>query len=751
MVEKQLKNALLLLTFVFASAYRFILMTWQTFPPGSDIGLHESVVKTITSGQTNFLVNYYHMGGGISATNPGYHIFVAIIIAMTGMPDYLAHSVVACLFSTITVLCVFLVVSRVWSKKAAYVATFMAVFSAGDSAMLSWGGYPNIIALMLIPIVFYFFLQRSRFSKAAFFATTSLLVGSIFLTHIFSAFIFISITMLTLFFSVILSKKTKFSRYQVVSWLTPIVIGALLVLPYLYNIIPIYFSSGGTITGTSIETNQALLETRVISNSILILSIILGLSFFLISKYYKNNVITIPAILFTTWIIVPAIMTQGYIFGLYLDYERFLYFLFFPLIVCIALLIVSVAKIFPKYLGIFFNKIKMIKTNGINPVPTTTFRQVFASLLISGLLILVLFFTPLLTSPIEGFAEASYYQVMTPLKYDAIQWIKNSTENSVFVADAEYGWWLSGFAQRPTLSAINPQFLILAHELEPARVAKNLLSTDYFIDNGIIKINYYNSDNDTNSHELLARISGSYVLHPFFSIKDTNISVLYRNNGKPQHLSLNQLTITNIEVNNGSNWASFSTTRENELLHFSESLTIQADERFAKVSMDLQSKIEGIRFDWLYIPFISSGTPAKYQNSIVFADESIQARIPILFSENQLGNTVSIRENSDFYELIINNEGISSEHFEFSVGFQDQQPSESNQIKAMSEFSVNKPETGINSNQQLSYFDYKKAINTWNVSYVVVTDAKTFSRFANHQSFNLIYKNSEVAIFKEKT
>jgi hypothetical protein len=145
------------------------------------------------------------------------------------------------------------------------------------------------------------------------------------------------------------------------------------------------------------------------------------------------------------------------------------------------------------------------------------------------------------------------------------------------------------------------------------------------------------------------------------------------------------------------------------LIRFSESLTIQAGARFAKVSIDLQSKIELISFDWLSIPFIASGVPTIYQNSIVFADESIQACIPILFSENQLGNTVSMRENSDFYELVINNEGFSSVHFEFSVGFQEQQPSDSNDIKARNDFSVNTSETSINSNQQLSYFDYKKS------------------------------------------
>jgi hypothetical protein len=327
--------------------------------------------------------------------------------------------------------------------------------------------------------------------------------------------------------------------------------------------------------------------------------------------------------------------------------------------------------------------------------------------------------------------ESSYYQVMTPAKYDAIQWIKNNTpENAVFVADADYGWWLSGFAQRPTLAAVNSQFLILAHEIEPAKAAKNILTTDYFIDNGIIQINYV--DNGTNTVALSARLSGSYVLHPFFSIFGENISILFRINGEPMQLNLNQLTITHLEVTNGSNWASFVTTSENEQLQVTKTITIQEGSEFAKVSLDVQSKIENASFDWLNVPFISSGAPQSYPNSIVFTDQSIKSIIPLVFSINQSSNTVSLHENSDFYELVVDNQGGSSQHFEFSVGFQEQ-ASESNH--------------GF-SEQQVSCFDYKKAIAAWNISYVVISDLTMFTRFANHQSFNLVYKNQEIEIFK---
>ena len=51
------KHILLLLIFVFAFAYRMILMLWSSYPPGADIGLHNSVINSITqSGNTNFLM-----------------------------------------------------------------------------------------------------------------------------------------------------------------------------------------------------------------------------------------------------------------------------------------------------------------------------------------------------------------------------------------------------------------------------------------------------------------------------------------------------------------------------------------------------------------------------------------------------------------------------------------------------------------------------------------------------------------------
>jgi hypothetical protein len=725
LVEKQLKNVLLIIAFALAFVYRLILLTWQTFPSGSDIGLHESVIKTIMSGKTNFFVNYYHMGGGTSATNPGYHIFVAALITLTSLPDLSAQVIVAALFSAITILCVFLVVRKAWNARAGYIAAFLAAFSGGDLAMLSWGGYPNIIALMLIPTVFFLFMQKDRFSRLAFFGTTSLMISSMFLTHVFSSIIFVIITMATLVFCLFFYKRTGFTRNLAVSWIISLVLGILLISPYLYNVIPAYFGSESTVTGTSASASQALLETRAVATSILIISTVFGLAFFALSKIYKHKTITVPAVLFCTWLIAPAIMTQASLLGVYVDYQRFLYFLYLPLIASITLLALLIVKASKLASRLSFK----ISKAGLAKQPKMVRNAFF--ILFSVCLVLALFSTPLLSTPLEGFEETEYYRAMTPPKYDAINWIKSKTpENSVFVADSALGWWISGFAQRPTLSAANPQFLILAHEIEAAEAARNLLTTDYLIDNGLLQINYL--DNNTNNVALAGRIGNSFVLHPFFYFKNENMSILYRVNNQPHYMRLNELTTSNIEVKNGSNWASFTITYENKQFTVSEVITIQQGLKFAKINLNIQSKNGQASFDWLNIPFVANGAPTSYPKLVNFEDQSMQSNISLIFPENQLEGTVTFSgDNSDFYELNVNNGGVSSVNFEFSLGFQETASITQNTV-----------------NQEITSFDYKKTINAWNMSYVVVTDKAMLTRFLNHQTFSLVFKNEEVGIFK---
>ena len=116
------KHLLLLAIFAFAFGYRIFLLLWNTYPPGADIGFHAGVIHSITqSGNTNFLYNFYQMGGGVELEFPGFHIFASELIIMTGMQIYFAQAIIIALFSSLIVLAIFLVTKIVWNESAAFI------------------------------------------------------------------------------------------------------------------------------------------------------------------------------------------------------------------------------------------------------------------------------------------------------------------------------------------------------------------------------------------------------------------------------------------------------------------------------------------------------------------------------------------------------------------------------------------------------------------------------------------------------
>ena len=149
MVEKRSKNLVLIIIFAIAFIYRFSLVTMNTYPPGADIGLHESVIASITLEQAKLLLELLPDGRRLVATNPGLPHFCSVrdqhdLDCLT----IVAQGLVASFFSAFMVLCAFLIVKQIWNELAGFVVAVLITFSASDIIMLSWAGYPNIVALM---------------------------------------------------------------------------------------------------------------------------------------------------------------------------------------------------------------------------------------------------------------------------------------------------------------------------------------------------------------------------------------------------------------------------------------------------------------------------------------------------------------------------------------------------------------------------------------------------------------------------
>jgi hypothetical protein len=772
MFKAKNKYLALFLVLIFSFIYRILLMTWQTYPPGADIGLHNSVIHSITgSGNTNFLWNYYQMGGGTSLTFPGYHIFVSYIMLMTGIPDYLVHPLVISLFSSLIALCAFLLTRTVWEESAALIVAFLVAISRFDVEMLLWGGYPNVITLMLIPLTFYILLQKSKFSLGPFLVTTTLLSGAIFLTHSLSSVMFVAMTFATVFLVTIFSKKVGVPRTHLFIWLVPVFLGILIVSPFLLEIVPAYLSaSRDIVTGSMSAIRLALLSTRVLPLELILPLLVLFPLFFLFAKKQKNNFFTVPAFLLAVWILIPTVLTQGFLFGLYTDYNRFLYFVILPVIIIIGIVIDHGARFFSRIIDTYrsLTKANAPPKNSGNKLLSRLMHHVtrknLYSLFIIGCLLFSFLAVPIFLTPQQGTSVSSFYQTMSDPCYEAIQWIRQQTPvGSVLVSDAYYGWWLSGFAQRPTLSAVDPQYLTLTREFEPAKIAESLLDTDYLIDNYLIQVREDGGYISRHNPMFLVKLNDTYAPYSFFHFNNDEITVEIRDgNGNVQLFDLSQVPVKDMHVENGTGYASIYVTRANKFFAFTQETTIYQGVRFANMTVTIERVDSAATFSTVTFVLHTKGTPVSEENEVVatLVDSSMNVAGQLVFTQGQPQTNWLTEENPSCLEMLYNLNGTSETELKFSVGVYQFEPDTSLNadspkklwLKHGQELLANDTIAYLNRIEDvtLDVFDYITAIENNEISYIVCRDFDVTPKFANDPAFSLVFINKEVAIFMVK-
>ena len=656
MLKANRTYVLLLLIFTFSFIYRMALMLWDGFPSGADIGLHNSVIYSITgSGPTNFMYNFYQFGGGTSLTFPGYHIFASGIMMMTGLPEYIAQATVVALFSSLIVLCAYLITRSVWSETAGFIVAFLVAISRFDIEMTLWGGYPNVITLLLIPLTFYLFLQKDRFSKVPFLVSTSLLAGSIFLTHSLSAGIFVGVTVLTVLLVFVSPKTFGTTRKTGLYWLLPIVLGVILVSPFLMQAVPTYLSDNSSAPGVQgvNDINSAILSTRILPLEMVLPLFLIILAFVLFSKTYKGRFTSLPVLLLSMMLFVPLFLTQGYLFGFIIDYNRFLYFIILPVIIFIAVLIDHGSEFFAKvadtYRSLASKAQKAEKTTNrkIAWLSThITHKTVYASFILF-LLLFCFLFIPVFMTPAQNMGQSiqSFYQVMDNPGWEALQWAKQNTPaNSVFVSDALYGWWLSGFAQRPTLSAVDPQYLTSARELAPAKNASYLLDTDYLVDNNLVQVREDGGYIARHNPEILADLNWTYFPYSFFNFDSSQNEIKYDVNGSLHAVYLDQLSVKEMRMVNTAEYSTIIVSRGNDYFNYTQSTTVYRGLRFVNLTSTLDTTVPGVSLEWVNIDVQSKGTQIPYNNkqTVGLVDAGVKTFGQLIFKLNQPDVTTKV-------------------------------------------------------------------------------------------------------------
>ncbi|HTY75263.1 MAG TPA: hypothetical protein VMD05_06830 [Candidatus Nanoarchaeia archaeon] len=779
MIRKTFRNnALMILILVFSFVYRVSLMLRETFPPGADIGLHNSIIHSIMHpGHIDFLYNAYHMGGGSSVTFPGYHIFTAYVILLTNLPDYIAQAVVVSFFSTFIVAVAFLLTRKAWNISAALIVAFLVAVSRFDIEMLMWGGYPNVITLMLIPLAFYLFLEKGRFGALPFLVSASLISGAIFLTHSLSAVIFVAVTVVTVFFSVIFAGKMRERRIGFLMWILPLIFGAISIVPFLIQVAPAYLGADvSTFTGGLADIKLALLATKIVPLGVVVPLLVFAFLYFLFSKYYSGKFLTVPTILFVVWWLVPTVLTQGYLIGLYTDFTRFLYFVILPVILLIGVGFYHVARFFSQAVDFLLGIVKdlpQVRTRNSKTLHRVLphISQKLTVLVFTLIIVLYSFFTiPIFATPSEGVGVQTFYQLMDRPGFQAIQWAQNNTiPSAVFLTDAEYGWWFSGFAQRPTISAVDPQYLTNAREVEPAKVARYVLDTDYLIDNGFIQVREDGGYIGRHNPEFLAKLSGQdqYFPYPFFNFDNSQINIEFRAGSTIPEVftcALSNMSVIDMHMENENNQTvSIYVTRQNQYFNFTQQLTITQGVQFVNMTETIASIDPTVTFDHVIFTMPTKGQFIEDGgSSVAQIDKYYNVQGQIIFTQG----TPEARNVSSYgqgpLELDYNLGAKNAVQLALSVGLYEFKPAKGLTLQSsdsdwmtfgrtlMTDYEANYTKS-VSNPMPMDVFNYQEGLASQNVSYVAVRDSEQLPRFAKDPMFSLVFINNEVAIFKVHT
>lgn len=763
-------------------------MTYEIYPSGSDIGLHNSVIHSIINQGSNvdFLYNNYQMGGGLSITFPGYHLFVAQIMMLTSMPEYLAHALVASLFSSVIVLATYLITRVAWKESAALAVAFLVAVSRFDLEMLLWGGYPNVIALLLIPIIFYFYIQKNRFTKLPFYITTTLLIGSIFLVHSLSSLMFVSILFSVILVSLIFDKKIGTTRFEALSWLLPVIFGALLVSPYLVRIIPAYLANS-----TTTEIKQAILSSRVLPLELVLpLFAVFGL-YFLLSKKYHNRYFTVPTILLALWILVPAVFTQSYLVGQYTDYNRFLYYAITPLVILIGLFVDHGSGFFARVIDTYRTLTRRL-TTAVSATDTVTHKRLanfsakftrkltrpnlYAGFFIS-LLLACFFFIPVFMTPSQSLVPQNFYQMMSDPLYEAMDWAKDNTpDNATFVTTAYYGWWLAGFAQRSTWSAVEPQFISLAREFPIAQVATNMLDTVYLfgssfkLSDGTMYIQVKEDGGYMARHnpQILTSLNWTYLPYAFFNFNSDQTKILYDVNGAPHSVSLAKLPVKSMYMENDAQHTTVSIIKGNEYFTCTQLTTVYQGSKFVDITFILESTAENVSLSWFQSTLDVNALQVGFErpNTIGFVAEDVSAFGQVIFDQNL--PVVNFKAYSElcFTDVHLDYNLASKQQAKIQMSLTTYSVTNDKKIYSADEVFNDffdkqiilnlEPENRDNS-PLLTPFDYQTELKINNINYVAVPSyyeeevkADMKLKFANDPLFNLVFINNEIAIFEVK-
>ncbi len=477
--EKNFENLIFLVFSVFIFIFFYTILSMNGLVLGNDPAVHiQRADSFLSSGSIPI--------SDIAWYPPLYHIFLSTLIAFTGATEI---GTLIFLIKTLTVLIdwllifsVYLLGTKFFGKKTGFIAALFLFFCFPFYEINQWGGYTTILSLaMMSLLLIYLSLERKGIGNTV---TIFTLTFSLVLTHQLTTFLAF-IIFPPFIFIMLITSKGKYPK----AWIAALIGGAIAfslyylmpLLPYLGSFIDIVFFQLETML---FQVPAVSAEKFIVNFGFILFLAFFGiiLTFFKLRKRGNLGFYLLLSLAFY----IPLFFSQSYLVGIYLPYQRFVYYLLPSIAVFSAVSFVFIMDRLLKFNNKFQKRWKK------NRIKIITYPIII--LLIS----LFIFRFGIVYGKIM---EASVFYSTSDVKgYDAAIWLRdNYPEPTTVVVTEVPGSWFGVYSGKSIFAETDPivdrnviaeSVLELAYELEhPLTLARTYESKGAISGENYVSIN----------------------------------------------------------------------------------------------------------------------------------------------------------------------------------------------------------------------------------------------------------------------
>jgi hypothetical protein len=401
---------------------------------------------------------------------PLYHILLATLIAFTGATSieqllFLMKALTA-LIDWLLIFSVYLMGAKFFGKKYGVLASALMLLSFPLYEINLWGGYTAMLSLAFMCLLFVYLPLAMKELKHV--LVTFVAAFSLVLSHQFATFL--AIIILPSFILVMLI--TSRGKHLKV-WIAAILGGGIAF--FLYYLPPIIAHSDVLISHVFFEQKTMLFQIPATTLNGFMINF--GFIFFfafagILLAFFKlreNKNLSFYLLLSLSFF-VPLVLSQSYLFGLYLPYQWFTYYL-------LPSMAIFAAVSFSLIIDLFFASYRNIK-NGRKRL----MKIISVSIVLLLFLVLLLRFQTVAGRIHES---AYFYSTSDVNGYDAALWLKANFPNAATVVVTEKpGSWFGVYSNKSTIAETNP---ILNRNV----IAESVLGLSYEVEHPLTQVRTY--------------------------------------------------------------------------------------------------------------------------------------------------------------------------------------------------------------------------------------------------------------------